>query len=193
MPPGVVRRICGAVRATGVDGTRELGFRATCRLRRGRHPALRRGMARGFWFGGFFHTLGSDGARGFDFLFWRTLLPFVLRVVAGACVGRRSGQPRMPPRERQHEELGGLGVPKVSGIRAASGEGEDGTRGLVFGPGRREEVRALTTAPPGPDRDARGRKNQTSAAGRNAAAPLPRSQSPLLARRRRRGRSGCPA
>ena len=38
------------------------------------------------------------------------LLPFVLRVVAGACVGRGSGQPRMPPRERQHEGLGGLGV-----------------------------------------------------------------------------------
>ena len=35
------------------------------------------------------------------------LLPFVLRVVAGACVGRGSGQPRMPPRERQHEGLGG--------------------------------------------------------------------------------------
>ena len=31
------------------------------------------------------------------------LLPFVLKVVAGACVGRRTGQPRMPPRERQHE------------------------------------------------------------------------------------------
>ena len=28
---------------------------------------------------------------------------FVLRVVAGACVGRWTGQPRMPPRERQHE------------------------------------------------------------------------------------------
>ena len=37
------------------------------------------------------------------------LLPFVLRVVAGACVGRGSGQPRMPPRERQHEGLGGIG------------------------------------------------------------------------------------
>ena len=32
-------------------------------------------------------------------------MPFVLRVVAGACVGRGSGQPRMPPRERQHEEV----------------------------------------------------------------------------------------
>ena len=34
---------------------------------------------------------------------WRTLLPFVLRAVAGACVGRRTGQPRMPPQERLHE------------------------------------------------------------------------------------------
>ena len=31
------------------------------------------------------------------------LLLFVLRVVAGACVGRGTGQARMPPRERQHE------------------------------------------------------------------------------------------
>ena len=62
---------------------------------------------RGFWFGGLFHTLGSGGTRGFDFLFWGALLLFVLRVVAGACVGRRTGQPRMPPRERQHEGLGG--------------------------------------------------------------------------------------
>ena len=50
---------------------------------------------------------GEDGTRRFDFLFWGTLLLFVLRVVAGACVGRGSGQPRMPPRERQHEGLGG--------------------------------------------------------------------------------------
>ena len=32
-----------------------------------------------------------------------------LGAVAGACVGRGSGQPRMPPRERQHEGLGGGG------------------------------------------------------------------------------------
>ena len=31
------------------------------------------------------------------------LLLFVLRAVAGACVGRWTGQPRMPPQERQHE------------------------------------------------------------------------------------------
>ena len=63
----------------------------------------------GFWFGGFFHMLRSGSTRGFDFLFWGALLLFVLRVVAGACVGRWTGQPRMPPQERQHEGLGGLG------------------------------------------------------------------------------------
>ena len=55
--------------------------------------------------GGLFHTLGSGSTRGFDFLFWGALLPFVLRVVAGACVGRWTGQPRMPPQERLHEEV----------------------------------------------------------------------------------------
>ena len=85
---------------TGVDGTREVGF---C-----------------FFFGGcsgvgggFFHMLGSgqprmppqsDGTRDFWFC-GGALLPFVLRAVAGACVGRWTGQPRMPPRERQHEGL----------------------------------------------------------------------------------------
>ena len=99
-----------------------------------------------------FTPSGEDGTRGFDFLFWRTLLPFVLRVVAGACVGRRSGQPRMPPRERQHEELGGLGVsfratcrlrrgrhPALrrgrrggwgSGLRAAAGAAARGVKGI---------------------------------------------------------------
>ena len=54
------------------------------------------------------------------FLFLRfcggALSPFVLRVVAGACVGRGSGQPRMPPRERQHE---GLGVGGFNPLRGA--------------------------------------------------------------------------
>ena len=54
------------------------------------------------------------------------LLPFVLRVVAGACVGRGSGQPRMPPRERQHEGLGDWGIlsqaQEWSDTHAASGE-----------------------------------------------------------------------
>ena len=30
-------------------------------------------------------------------------LRFILRAVAGACVGRRTGQARMPPVDRQHE------------------------------------------------------------------------------------------
>ena len=65
--------------------------------------------------------LRSGSTRGFDFLFWGALLPFVLRVVAGACVGRRSGQPRMPPQERQHEGLGGLGDSFAVGLGAVAG------------------------------------------------------------------------
>ena len=33
------------------------------------------------------------------------LLSFGLKAIAGACVGRWTGQPRMPPQERQHEGL----------------------------------------------------------------------------------------
>ena len=47
----------------------------------------------------------SQAELGNDIGLMGALLPFVLRVVAGACVGRGSGQPRMPPRERQHEGL----------------------------------------------------------------------------------------
>ena len=47
----------------------------------------------------------SQAELGNDIGLMGALLPFVLEVVAGACVGRRSGQPRMPPRERQHEGL----------------------------------------------------------------------------------------
>ena len=44
-----------------------------------------------------------------------------LGAVAGACVGRWTGQPRMPPRERQHEGLGerqheGLGERRHEGV-----------------------------------------------------------------------------
>ena len=56
--------------------------------------------------------LGDSFTRpelGNDIGLMGALLPFVLKVVAGACVGRGSGQPRMPPRERQHEGLGGIG------------------------------------------------------------------------------------
>ena len=105
-------------------------------------PPQERTARGGFGLGDSF-TRSGVMARGFWF-FWGTLLPFVLRVVAGACVGRWTGQPRMPPQERLHEGVsffvwrfyvppqertarGGL----VSGLRAASGE--DGTRGLVPG------------------------------------------------------------
>ena len=89
------------------------------------------------------HAAAGAAARGaLIFCFWGALLPFVLRVVAGACVGRRTGQPRMPPQERLHEEFRGLGVAPVSGgvlttgvvIRRRAASGEDGTRGLVYSP-----------------------------------------------------------
>ena len=51
----------------------------------------------------------SQAELGNDIGLMGALLLFVLRVVAGACVGRGSGQPRMPPQERQHEGLGGIG------------------------------------------------------------------------------------
>ena len=66
-------------------------------LRRGRHEGVSSGLRA---------ASGEDGTRVLVFC-GGTLLPFVLRVVAGACVGRRSGQPRMPPRERQHEGVRG--------------------------------------------------------------------------------------
>ena len=49
--------------------------------------------------------LRRDGTR--MFLIWGDSFAVGLGAVAGACVGRGSGQPRMPPRERQHEGLGG--------------------------------------------------------------------------------------
>ena len=81
----------GGCSSVGVCVDHGSGHSAPCRLRR---DGTRR-----FCFGVFFtcSELGNDtGLMG-------ALLPFVLRVVAGACVGRGSGQPRMPPRERQHE------------------------------------------------------------------------------------------
>ena len=58
-----------------------------------------REMMSGMTMGGFFHMLGAwERHRGGG-----ALLPFVLGAVAGACVGRWTGQPRMPPRERLHE------------------------------------------------------------------------------------------
>ena len=65
------------------------------------------------------------------------LLPFVLRVVAGACVGRWTGQPRMPPRERLHEGLGGglFHMLRRDGTPPCGGAGEGGmllTTGVVM-------------------------------------------------------------
>ena len=69
-----------------------------------RHACRHRVTARGVF------VLGDSFTRpelGNDIGLMGALLLFVLRVVAGACVGRWTGQPRMPPRERQHEGLGG--------------------------------------------------------------------------------------
>ena len=74
----------------------------------------------------------SQAELGNDIGLMGALLLFVLRVVAGACVGRGSGQPRMPPQERQHEGLGGLGNSFTrSGVvmRRRATTGVDGTRG----------------------------------------------------------------
>ena len=67
-----------------------------------RHACRHRVTARGVF------ALGDSFTRselGNDTGLMGALLPFVLRVVAGACVGRWTGQPRMPPRERLHEGL----------------------------------------------------------------------------------------
>ena len=145
------------------DGTRGGGgavavcFEGCCgsmcwpRERPATHAAAGAAARGGFWFGGFFcgwigsrcrsqrlttgvvrhacrHRVTARGVVG-------ALLPFVLKVVARACVGRRSGQPRMPPQERQHEGLGGLGVfshaREWSDTHAAAGETARG--GFWFG------------------------------------------------------------
>ena len=43
-------------------------------------------------------------------------MPFVLRVVAGTCVGRGTGQPRMPPQERLHEGFWFGGYAGMEGV-----------------------------------------------------------------------------
>ena len=53
------------------------------------------------------HAAAGAAARGVLFFSLVCLVPVVRAYVAGACVGRRTGQPRMPPRERLHEGLGG--------------------------------------------------------------------------------------
>ena len=104
--PGDAREwSCGSSAASGEDGTRGL-VPPPPQERQHEGVVLAARRLRG-------------STRGFGFLFWgRTLLLFVLRVVAGACVGRGTGQPRMPPRERQQE--GDWGISSGS------------TRGLVF-------------------------------------------------------------
>ena len=79
-------------------GDHRSGHSAPCR-----HRVTARGLRRfGFWGWGFFHTLRRDGTRGFfvwgDYfaVLWGALSPFVLRVVAGACVGRRRACERIP-------------------------------------------------------------------------------------------------
>ena len=76
----------------------------------------------------------SQAELGNDIGLMGALLPFVLRAVAGACVGRGSGQPRMPPQERQHEglEVGGFnplrGATTGVVMRRRATTGVDGTR-----------------------------------------------------------------
>ena len=94
---GVVMRLRAA---SGEDGTRGFGFLW--------------GLLR-CWGGGFGVSHGRFEAElfrgivsaelGNDIGLMGALLPFVLRAVAGACVGRWTGQPRMPPQERLHEGL----------------------------------------------------------------------------------------
>ena len=88
----------------------------------------------------------SQAELGNDIGLMGALLPFVLRVVAGACVGRGSGQPRMPPRERQHEGLGGLGDSFAVGLGAVAGACVDHGSGQARMPPqerRHEEVFGL--------------------------------------------------
>ena len=54
---------------------------------------------------GGFRAASGEAARGGFCFGGRALLRFILRAVAGACVGRRTGQARMPPVDRQHEGL----------------------------------------------------------------------------------------
>ena len=139
--------VSGLRAASGEDGTRGLVFRATCRLRRGRHEGV------GFGYGrlrkdgtvgggdatgeectrGLFRAtcrLREDGTRGLV-----SGVPPQERTARGWLVsGLRAGSLRedgrgassraTPPQERTAR--GGW----FSGLRAASGE--DGTRGLVF-------------------------------------------------------------
>ena len=54
------------------------------------------------------HAASGAAARGVLVFSLVCLVPVVRAYVARACVGRWTGQPRMPPQERQHEGLGGI-------------------------------------------------------------------------------------
>ena len=105
-----------------------------------RHACRHRVTAREVFVLGDSFTCSGAAARGggvwgdYFAVLWRTLSPFVLRVVAGACVGRGSGQPRMPPQERQHEGLGGLGdcFTHSGAASHACRRGSGSTRGFNF-------------------------------------------------------------
>ena len=74
-----------------VRSGRRRGLRRCCRLFRGRLREWGEVVDHGSGHAAPCH-LRRDGTRV------KALLPFVLRAVAGACVGRWTGQPRMPPR-----------------------------------------------------------------------------------------------
>ena len=77
-----------------------------------------------------------------------------LGAVAGACVGRWTGQPRMPPRERQHEGLGerqheGLGERRhegVFGLGDSFAVGLGAVAGACVGRGERPATHAAAGA-----------------------------------------------
>ena len=76
------------------------------------------------------HAAAGAAARGvLIFFVWGDYFAFGLRAVAGAWVGRWTGQPRMPPQERRHEGLGGLGgffhTPWSNATPPCGGAGED--------------------------------------------------------------------
>ena len=92
------------------------------------------------------HRVTARGVFGFV---GGALLLFVLRVVAGACVGRWTGQPRMPPRERQHEGLGGdWGI--LSHAAAPLGSGWHEGVGFCFFEGG-ALLRIIFQCPPSPE------------------------------------------
>ena len=103
-----------------------------------RHACRHRVTARGVF------VLGDSFTRpelGNDIGLMGALLPFVLRLVAGACVGRWTGQARMPPRERQHEGLGGLGDSFAVGLGAVAGAWVDHRSGQTRMPPQSDGTR----------------------------------------------------